>query len=192
MPKNTTDEGELRVLGETPWMMVFTDPNGSPSTNVSVWHVTLSPQGPGHALFWRSDDLTNGEARIYSDNIALARWLQGEILFGPYKDLSLPIVEAEFTRLGSIPWFITERVEAKDELMEFTWYDLLEGHAGHSAPDPANNETHGHYAVYVPARQVRVTLNGKEAKGVALERERDGRPSSTCFLALAESWQRYS
>ena len=36
----------------------------------------------------------------------------------------------------------------------------------------------------------RVTLNGKEAKGAPLPRERDGYEHTTCFLALNESWTR--
>jgi hypothetical protein len=189
MPINFTDSNELRVIGENPWMMVFDDPEKPASTHVSVWRALMSPAGPGNALFWRSE-LTNGEPRIYADNPGLARWLQAEIIGGnmPYKDPSLPIVAAEFSRSGALPWYLTERVVAPGEVMEFTWFDFLEAFSGRSDPD--EGETHGHSACYIPAREVRVTLNGVQAKGSPLPRERDGYQWTTCFLAVAESWVR--
>ncbi len=39
----------------------------------------LSPGGPGHVLFLKSD-VTGDQVRIYSDNLAMTRWLQDEIL----------------------------------------------------------------------------------------------------------------
>lgn len=189
MPVNFTDPQELRLIGENPWMMLFQDPDDPPTTHVSVWRVQFSPAGPGHVLLWRSE-LTEGAPRIYSDNIALARWLQAELLAGrpPYDDLTLPVAAATFTRLGSLPWFVSERVETADEVMEFTWYDFAEPFSGRSEPD--GRETHGHSACYVPARRVRVTLNGREALGLPAVRQRDGYAMTTCFLALAESWVR--
>ena len=168
-------------------MMVFEDPDKPASTHVSVWRATFSPAGPGNALFWRSE-LTGGTPRIYADNPALARWLQEEIIGGnmPYKDLSLPVITAEFSRIGALPWYLTERVVAQDETMEFTWYDFLDPFSGRS--DPETGDSHGHSACYVPAKQVRVTLNGRQAKGSPLAREREGYQSTSCFLALAESW----
>ncbi len=170
-------------------MMVHEDPAQPPTTHVSIWRIIVSPVGPGHTLFWYSE-LTNGEPRIYSDNIGMTRWLQEEIVRPamPYKDDRLPVVEATFERLGAVPWYITEHVEARDEVMDFTWYDFLPGFSGTQTPDPG--DTHGHVACYIPAKRVRVTLNGKEAKGVPLPRDRDGYPHTTCFLALNESWTR--
>lgn len=189
MPVNFTDQNELILIGENPWMMLFQNPDDQPTTHVSAWTVTFSPAGPGHALFWRSE-LTDDEPRIYSDNITLARWLQKELIGDklPYKSLNLPVVEAKFSRSGTIPWFITERIEAPGETLEFTWYDFLDSFSGRSDPDAG--ETHGHSACYVPARQVRVTRNGRQAVGEPVLRDRDGYQWTSCFLALAESWVR--
>ena len=193
MPVNTTDSGQVRITGENNWMMLFHAGTEELTTNVSVWNAHFSPVGPGHALFWHSE-LTGGGPKIYADNPSLARWLQDEILGGGptavYCDRAIPVVEAVFSRSGTLPWFVTERVEALGEVMEFTWFDCLDAYAGHSAADRTAGETHDHYALYVPAMSVRVTLNGRQATGVALARERDGWPSSSCFLAMAESWLR--
>lgn len=191
MTMNFTDPSDLRLTGENPWMMVYQSPDGPATTNVSVWRVLLSPAGPGHTLFFRSE-LTDDKPRVYTDNIALARWLQEEIMArnSPFADLNLPAVPARFTREGDVRSFITERVEARGEVFEFTWYDFLEPYAGQTAPDAAAGRTHGHYAVYVPARKTQVSLNGVLAKGQPLPRERDGRQTTSCFLAWAETWVR--
>ena len=191
MTMNFTDPSELRLTGENPWMMVFEDPDKPASTNVSVWRVHWSPAGPGHTLFFRSE-LTDQKPWVYADNINLARWLQEEIMAknSPFADSSLPVISATFTRSGDIRDYVTERVESADKVMEFTWYDFIEGYAGSTGYDLAAGRTHGHYAIYIPARRTRVTVNGVEAKGGPIPRDREGRPSSSCFLALAESWVR--
>jgi hypothetical protein len=184
-----TDMNELRLIGANPYMLVHQDPKAPPTTHVSIWRIDVSPAGPGHTLFWYSE-LTGGESRIYADNISLARWLQDEIVREnmPYKDSSLPVVEAKFSWSGAVPLPVMATVEARDALMQFTWYDFLPAFNGTQTIE--ENETHGHVASYVPAQGVRVTLNGAEAKGAPLKRDRDGYPHTSCFLALNESWTR--
>ncbi len=184
-----TDLDELRLIGANPYMLVHQDPKAPPTTHVSIWRIEVSPAGPGHVLFWYSE-LTNGESRIYSDNISLARWLQEEIVREnmPYKDRSLPVVQAKFSWSGAVPLPVMAEVEAPDALMQFTWYDFLPAFNGTQTIE--EGETHGHVASYVPAQGIRVTLNGVEAKGAPLSRERDGYPHTSCFLALNESWTR--
>jgi hypothetical protein len=188
MPR-ITDLNELRLIGANPYMMVHEDPSQPPSTHVSIWRIEVSPAGAGHTLFWYSE-LTDGAPRVYADNISLARWLQGEIVGSrmPYKDGSLPVVEAKFTWTGAVPLPVMATVESRDDFMQFTWYDFLPGFWGQAIPE--EGETHGHVACYVPAQRIRVTLNGVEARGAPLTRERDGYPHTTCFLALNESWTR--
>ena len=45
---------------------------------LSHWRVLWCPAGAGHALFIKST-LTADRVRIYSDNAAVARWLQRTI-----------------------------------------------------------------------------------------------------------------
>jgi hypothetical protein len=185
----TTDQNELRLIGANPYMIVHEDPKGPPMTHVSIWRIEVSPAGAGHTLFWYSE-LTNGESRIYADNISLARWLQDDIVREnmPYKDMSLPVHQARFTWTGAVPLPVMAQVEAEGAFMQFTWYDFLPAFSGTQTPEAG--ETHGHLACYVPAQGVRVTLNGAEARGGPLHRDRDGYPHTTCFLALNESWTR--
>ena len=88
----------------------------------------MSPEGPGNALFIVSD-LTENMPRIYSDNIAMARWFQREIVYRqyePFGDLTLDVIEAEFDKNGDVRSFWTERVLTDDEEITLTWYDIQE------------------------------------------------------------------
>ena len=58
-------------------------------------------------LFLRSD-VTEGEKRIYSDNIALARWMQEEISnTGEFAGQTIPVIDAVFRRTGDTTYFWT-------------------------------------------------------------------------------------
>jgi hypothetical protein len=54
-------------------MRLSAQENGPMTARASYWRVLLSPVGPGHVLFLRSN-VPNERIRIYADNIALARW----------------------------------------------------------------------------------------------------------------------
>src|SRR3546814_10177393 len=74
-------------------------------------------------------ELTEGDWRIYSDNIAMARWLQETVqgMLNPeLADTSIPVVEAEFSKSGDPRYFWTERVVSYDEVVELTWHNCGE------------------------------------------------------------------
>lgn len=193
MTMSFTDPSELRLTGQNPYMMVFDDPEAqAPSTMVSIWHVQYCEAGPGNVLFFRSNDLTDGVCRIYSDNINLTRWIQEEITgpTAPWADNTLPVLEATFETDGDSRDFITESVSSREDEITLTWFDFLPAFAGIAAPNPERGSTHGHYATYIPAKRVRVTLNGTDAKGGPVARKREDWDSTSCFLAWAETWVR--
>ena len=125
---NPTDPNQVRLTGENSFIRLSLAENAPNTTRVSHWRILLSPAGPGHVLFMQSD-LTDGEVRIFSDNIALARWLQEEIesqLFAPFADQDIPVVEAEFDKSGDGRSFWTETVEGDEDIIALTWYDFIE------------------------------------------------------------------
>ena len=73
-----TDPNDIILTGENNYMRLHDVEDGPMTTRAAHWRVLLSPGGPGHVLFLRSD-VTEGEKRIYSDNIAMVRWMQEEI-----------------------------------------------------------------------------------------------------------------
>ena len=189
---NPTDPNQVRLTGENSFIRLSQQEGGTQITRASHWRVLLSPGGPGHVLFIKSE-LTQDQVQVYADNIALARWLQEEIeslLFPEFADQSLPVVEAEFTRSGDGRSFWTETVAADDDTILLTWYDfgepfMLRVEAGSVASRP-----HGVYSCFVPARKAQITVNGEVAEGSPSAELRGDKQSSTTCLALSETWVR--
>ena len=187
-----TDPNQVRLTGENSFIRLHSGENGPQTTRSSHWRVLLSPGGPGHVLFLQSD-LTDDEVRIYSDNIALARWLQEEIeslLFPAFADQAIPVTDAEFTRSGDAISFWTETVETEEETVLMTWYDFLEPFMINVSPGSVPGRPHGVYSCFLPACRAQLTLNDVVADGSPLEEKRGERTSSTAVLAWSETWTR--
>ncbi len=187
---STLDPNRVILTGENPFIRVSDEDGAPPSTDASFWRIIFSPAGPGHVLYIRSE-LTENRWRIYSDNIAMARWLQGSIqgmLNAETADPSIPVTDAEFTRSGDMRDFWTERVRAADEDIALTWSAIGEPLLIHTDPNADPVRPAGVCTVLIPAAEARLTVNGVQAKGRAWPREREGQPFSTCCLAFSESW----
>jgi hypothetical protein len=185
-----TDPNQVRLTGENQYMRLHSEENGPMTTRASHWRVLLSPAGPGHALFLRSD-VTDDEVRIYTDNIALVRWLQQEILTsGEFSNQTIPVVDAVFSRSGDTRSFWTELIETPDGDIALTWYDFAEPFVISMPVGSVPERPLGWSSVFVPARRVQLTLNGQVATGRAFPELRGDRMSSTAGLALSETWLR--
>ncbi len=158
-----TDLNQIRLTGENQYMRLHTEAQGPMTTRASHWRILLSPSGPGHVLFLRSD-VTDNERRIYTDNIAMTRWLQEEILAaGEFSDQTIPVMHAVF--FGE-PFIISV------------------------PPGSVPERPLGWSSVFVPARRAQLTLNGRVATGQPFPEQRGERMSSTAGLALSETWVR--
>jgi hypothetical protein len=189
---NPTDPNQVRLTGENSFIRLLRQQGGSQTTRVSHWRVLLSPGGPGHALFIKSD-VTDDEVRLYSDNIALARWLQEEIeslLFPEFADQSVPVIEAAFSKSGDGRSFWTETVESDEDTILLTWYDFIEPFMLVVPAGSAPGRPHGVYSCFVPARKAQITVNGDVAEGQVIQEKRGDKASSTACLALSETWVR--
>jgi len=187
----TADPNRVIVTGENPFIRLSVKDGDPNSTDASFWRILFSPSGPGHVLYLKSE-LTEGLWRIYSDNIAMARWLQSTVqgMLNPeLKDLTIPVIDAEFSKSGDPRYFWTERVVSIDEEVLLTWHDIGDPLLIHTQPNAEPNpRPYGVCTVLVPALSARLTVNGEQAAGQPWKRERDGRPFSTCALAFSESW----
>jgi hypothetical protein len=185
-----TDPNQVRLTGENQYMRLHTEENGPMTTRASHWRILFSPAGPGHTLFLRSD-VTDDQIRIYADNIALARWLQQEILSsGEFSDQSIPVIDANFTRSGDTRAFWTEVVETLEEDISLTWFDFTEPFVISVPVGSMPERPLGWSSVFVPARRVQLTVNGRVASGRPFPEPRGDRMSSTAGLALSETWLR--
>jgi len=187
----TADINRTILTGENPFIRLSGKDGDPNSTDASYWRILWCPAGPGHVLYLKSE-LTENRWRIYSDNIAMARWLQSTVqgmLNAELKDLAIPVTDASFRKAGDPNYFWTEYVSAHGEELALTWHELGEPLLIHTQPNaPPNPRPYGVCTLLVPALQARLTRNGVQAAGRPWKREREGRPFSTCALAFSESW----
>ncbi len=168
-----TGPNRVRLTGENNYMRLHSEENGPMTTRASHWRVR-------HVLFLKSD-VTDDQVRIYSDNIAMTRWLQDEILgAGEFRDLDLPVISAVFSRVGEASSSWTEIIQSDQERVSMTWEDLGEPFVTGVAVGSNPERPLGWSAVFVPARRAQLTLNDRVATGSAFPEQRaDGTSSST-------------
>ena len=185
-----TDPNKVLMTGENSFIRLQLEEGGPQILRASHWRVLLSPGGPGHVLFI-TGDVTNDQARVYTDNIAMTRWLQGEIesyLFPQFGDQDIPIIDSLFSRSGDHNTFWTETVESEEDTVVLTWYDFEEPYMLRVEPGAAEGRPHGVYSCFLPAKRTQLTLNGMVAKGRPFPEMRGDRRSSTACLAWSETW----
>ena len=186
----TLDLNRLILTGENPFIRLSETDGGTVTTNASFWRILISPAGPGHVLYLKSE-LTQDRWRIYSDNIAMTRWLQKTVqgmLNDQLSDVSIPVTDAAFDKGGDARDFWSERAESHAEKVTLTWYDIGEPLLIHTQPGPPPGRKYGVCTVLIPTLGARLTINGVQAKGRPVPTPREGKPFSTCALAFSESW----
>jgi hypothetical protein len=183
------DPNEVLMTGENSFIRLSADGGKTLTDRTSHWRVLWCPAGGGHVLFIQSS-LTDGKIRVYSDNIAVARWLQKTIesvLFPAFADTSLPVISAAFERHGG-PWSsATETIVAADARIVMSWYDCLEPFVL-NAPPGFNNRPIGVFSTFFPARAAQLELNGRVATGSPWLEMRGDRQGSSATLAWSETW----
>jgi hypothetical protein len=189
---NPTDPNQVRVTGENSFIRLSQEDGGPQTTRASHWRVLLSPGGPGHVLFVKSEAIDD-EVRVYSDNIAMARWLQEEIesmLFPEFADQSLPVIDALFEKRGDGISFWTEIVESEEDSIILTWHDFVEPFMVAATVGIIPGRTHGVFSCFLPARRAQITINGLVPGGSVFPSMRGDRVSSTACVAWSETWVR--
>src|ERR1700757_1334237 len=160
----TVDPNAVILTGENPFIRLSATDGSPNTTEASFWRITFSPGGPGHVLYLKSE-LTEGQLRIYSDNIAMTRWLQSTVqgmLNAETADLAIPVMEAQFSKSGEPRYFWTEKLVARDEEISLTWYDIGEPLLIHTQPNAEPGRPYGVCTVLIPALGVRLVRNGIE------------------------------
>ena len=183
------DPNRTILTGENPFIRLSAASGGAVTTNASFWRIITCPAGPGHVLYLKSE-LTDNRWLIYSDNIAMARWLQSTVqgMLNPETaDLTIPVIDAAFSKEGDPRYFWTERIDTAREDVTLTWYEIGEPLLIHTNPGE-NDRKYGVCTLLIPALGARLSKDGVEAKGKPWPLEREGRPFSTSALAFSESW----
>jgi len=183
------DPNEVMMTGENSFIRFSPDAGKTQTDRASHWRVLWCPAGAGHALFLKST-LTAGEVKIWSDNAAVARWLQKEIeslLFPAFADAKTPVAPATFTRSGGIGTRAAELVTAGDAEIVLSWEDFLAPFVLNMPPGSANRPI-GVFSTFFPARGARIALNGRAAAGTPYAEKRGERDSTSACLAWSETW----
>ncbi len=184
------DPNRVILTGENPYIRLALSPDGPLTTRTSLWKVILSPAGPGNALFIVSE-LTDDEPRIYSDNIAMARWFQRNIVnyqFAPFGDESLDVIEAEFGEHGDVRSFWTENIQSGEDDITMTWYDFGEPEMINPPPNSRPGRPHGVYACMIPSAGARLTINDEAAQGRCYMGGDHPGTEAVSSLAFSETW----
>lgn len=187
---SVADPNRVILTGENPFIRLSENDGDPNKTDASFWRIIFCPAGMGHVLYLKSE-LTENRWRIYSDNIAMARWLQSTVqgMLNPETaDTAIPVFDAQFTKSGDPRYFWTERVVSRDEEISLTWYEIGDPLLIHTQPNAVPGRPYGVCTVLVPALGARLSRNGIQAAGRPWPREREGRPFGTCALAFSESW----
>src|SRR5438477_10910584 len=114
---STVDANQVILTGENSVIRLNNNDSDIFTTNATFWRVLSSPGGPGHVLYLKSE-LTEARWRIYSDNIAMARWLQSTVLGvinAELLDVTIAVPDAEFRKFGDARDFWTARRDTRDE-----------------------------------------------------------------------------
>jgi hypothetical protein len=183
------DPNEVLMTGENSFIRLSPDGGKTLASRFSHWRVLWCAAGAGHALFVQSD-LTDGKARVYSDNPAVARWLQKSIeylLFPAFADTKLPVIGATFVRSGDARSTAVETVDSATDHFRLTWWDTLEPFILTMAPGMGDRPI-GVFSTFFPARSAQAELNGRFATGQVWGEKRGDRDSSSACLAWSESW----
>src|SRR5438067_12353842 len=96
------DPNRTILTGENPFIRLSATKDGAITTNASYWRIITCPAGPGHVPSLKSE-LTDNRWLIYSDNIAMARWMQASVqgmLNAESAGPSIRVVCAAFSKAG--------------------------------------------------------------------------------------------
>ena len=183
------DPNDVMMTGENSFVRLSLDGGKTMSSRASHWRVLWCPSGAGHVLFLQSPLLDN-PVQVYSDNIAVARWLQRNIeslLYPAFADTTLPVTAAEFTRAGDPRSTAVETVTAGSQRIVLTWYDCIDPFVLTMAPG-MNNRPIGVFSTFFPAKSAQLDINGRVAPGQPWAEMRGERTSSSACLAWSETW----
>lgn len=183
------DPNDPIMTGENSFIRLSHDGGKTQSDRFSHWRVLWCPAGAGHTLFMNSE-LIAGKVRIFSDNVAVARWLQRNIetlLFPAFADEKLPIVSADFMRHGDARSSAIETVTSSENEITLTWYDFIEPLVL-TLPPGFNNRPIGVFSTFFPARAAQVEMDGEVTTGSPWEDMRGDRKASSACLAWSETW----
>ena len=187
------------LSGENPGMTLYKPNTDEPLAVISYWHVTDSLYGIGNALvLWLDEkgfpESTLAFSGIFTDNQSLARTLM-ETLTRYFPEFeSVPVDALKYHDARCEHTFDDSRqyrvncTSGQDEII-VEWIDPLDRRAISWPGFPAGEQSFDLHNVICPCGVGTLSINGQMVDGkVKTGTRSDGYPSSSAFLAFAESW----
>jgi len=175
-------------------------PDGPFVTLVSFFRVVASPHGRGHALVLLEAPLLHRSLPealnvCVTDNDALAHYLVDNFVscFGAFKGAEA-LAHMDYVPLegvaasGDTRSAYMEWVKGRNVEVSLSWEDLGQPFLVNIPKEKSATGQHALHSLFVDARRVTATVNGRALKGKPVPREFAGRQSSTAFLAYSETW----
>ncbi len=199
-PPTLVHPGEVDWSGENPGMYLKEKMDAPFVTLVSFFRVVASPYGRGHALVLLEAPLLHRSLPealnvCITDNDPLARYLVSNFVtyFGAFKGAEalqymdyVPldgVAASGDPRASYMEWVKGPGVE-----VSLSWEDLGEPFMVNIPKEQSATGKHALHSLFVDARHVTATVNGRPLRGQPVPREFAGRQSSTAFLAYSETW----
>jgi len=187
------------LSGENPGMTLYKSDTDYPVAIISYWHVIDSPHGIGNALvLWLDEIAVSESARtlsgIFTDNLSLARTLMQTLTryFPEFSDVSvdaLAYYEAHCEHVFNDSGQYRVTCKSGQNKIVVEWRDLLDRRSISWSGFPAGNQSFDLQNVICPCGSGTLIINDFVVNGTVKTGTRtDGHPSSTAFLAFAESW----
>ena len=201
MARPPINPGQIDWSGENPGMYLKETADGPFVTLVSFFRVVFSPHGKGHAAFILQDPRGPGRdvARpnlCITDNEPMAEYLRDGFVarFGAFRDATglagcrmVPgwdFVAAGDARASHVEWFRSAIGQVC-----LTWRELSAPFLVEFVRERSATGAHEMFSLFMDARAVEATINGRGLAGKPFPREFAGRKdSSTAFLAFSETW----
>jgi len=180
--------------GENPGMTLYAPGTDQAVTVASYWHCTDSPWGVGHALvLWLGAESEIGHGGIFTDNLDLAQILVSKLTqyFPEFTDI--PVSTFEFVNASCEHAFDGDcylvTCQTPKARIEMEWIGPLDRKQLIWPQFPTGTTAFDLTTVICPCQAGHIQLNGKPVAGeVKTSKTANGRPSSTAFLAFAETW----
>ena len=198
MTSNPYTAGTVDWTGENPGLYLKDDPAGPWLSLASLFRVTWSPHGIGHALVLLEDPAAERPGAInvcLTDNEAMARYLVAGFIahFAAFR--GRPVLQAlpykpldSVRRAGDTRTEYSEHVEAAGMKVDLRWAALGTPYAVDMATDLTATGRHQMYSLFVDSDDASITVDGRRLPGRVMPRPVAGRESRSAFLAFSETW----
>ena len=183
---------KVLFTGENSFLCLKADEGGAETTTCTHWRGLISPVGPGHVLFLKSD-ATDGEIRAYTDNEGFARFIQTiEETLHPdsFADKKLPLIAANFSHSSDFGSTSTETISLAEGDIVMRWSDMGEPFMLAATPEDDICGDWGVYSCLTPAGTAMLDVAGRRAAGKTYPSEMAGHPSGMSCLAWSDTWVR--